>query len=175
MSAGAGDFVVEPAESKQPLTVAIAGATGFVGEALCRALAPEHRIVALTRSRERAERPDDDGVSWRRCDLFSLRELERALETADCAIYLVHSMLPSARLTQASFADLDLLLADNFGRAAQRCGVSQILYLGGLTPAEGRLSPDLASRLEVEQTLGSQPAPKACGASRLSISRLDRE
>ena len=159
MSAGAGDFVVEPAESKQPLTVAIAGATGFVGEALCRALAPEHRIVALTRSRERAERPDDDGVSWRQCDLFSMRDLERALEGADCAIYLVHSMLPSARLTQAGFADLDLLLADNFARAAQRCGVRQILYLGGLTPAEGPLSPHLESRLEVERTLGSRGVP----------------
>ena len=38
------------------------------------------------------------------------------------AVYLVHSMMPSARLTQASFADVDLLCADNFARAAKRAG-----------------------------------------------------
>jgi uncharacterized protein YbjT (DUF2867 family) len=150
---------MESARSKEPLTIAIAGATGFVGEALCRAFTPEHRVVGLTRSRERAERTGRDEVTWRQCDLFSLRDLERALEGADCAIYLVHSMLPSARLTQASFADLDLLLADNFARAAKRCGVSQILYVGGLTPSEGSLSPHLASRLEVERTLASHGVP----------------
>ena len=90
------------------LTVARAGATGFVGEALRRALPPRHRVIGLTRSRALAEDPPhEEGVEWRQCDLFSLRDLDRALEGVDCAIYLVHSMLPSARLTQASFADLD--------------------------------------------------------------------
>lgn len=156
---GASDGGSVDSPAKRRLTIAIAGATGFVGEALCRALVPDHRVIGLTRSRERAESSQRDGVTWRRCDLFSLRELELALEGADYAIYLVHSMLPSARLTQASFADLDLLLADNFARAAQRCGVGQILYVGGLTPPEGPLSPHLASRLEVEQTLGSHGVP----------------
>jgi uncharacterized protein YbjT (DUF2867 family) len=98
-------------------------------------------------------------VEWRSCDLFDLAKLERALEGADVAIYLVHSMLPTARLTQASFADLDLLLADNFARAAERAGVSRILYVGGLVPDDGELSPHLASRLEVERALASR-SPK---------------
>jgi uncharacterized protein YbjT (DUF2867 family) len=105
-------------------------------------------------------------VEWRRCDLFDLDEVERALQGAEVAIYLVHSMLPTARLTQASFADLDLLLADNFARAAERAGVSRILYVGGLVPERGALSPHLASRLEVERTLTSRkPALTAlrCG------------
>lgn len=75
------------------------------------------------------------------------------------AIYLVHSMLPSARMTQASFADLDLILADNFASAAARCGVKQIIYLGGLLPGETELSPHLASRLEVERALASYGTP----------------
>jgi len=72
-------------------------------------------------------------------------------ESARFAIYLVHSMLPSARLTQASFEDLDLICADNFARAAKRAGVEQIVYLGGLLPQTEELSPHLASRLEVDR------------------------
>jgi uncharacterized protein YbjT (DUF2867 family) len=134
-------------------TVAIAGATGFVGRALCRELAQGHRVIALSRRPEEIE-----GVESRACDLFDLAQVEAVLTGADVAIYLVHSMLPSARLTQASFADLDLLLADNFARAAAKAGVERILYVGGLVPEDGPLSPHLASRKEVEETLGSRGA-----------------
>lgn len=83
------------------------------------------------------------GVRWERCDLFSLRETTAALAGAHYAVYLVHSMMPSARLTQGSFADIDLLLADNFARAAERAGVRQIVYLGGLAAAGLPLSEHL--------------------------------
>lgn len=134
--------------------VAIAGASGFIGTALREALLPSHEIVGLTRS-PRA----NDATEWRRCDLYSLLDAERALEGCDYAIYLVHSMMPSARLTQASFKDLDLILADNFGRAAARAGVKQIIYLGGLVPDTAELSEHLASRLEVEHALSAHDVP----------------
>jgi len=140
---------------KRP-TIAIAGASGFIGSALTRALAKDYRVIGLSRRR----RPARDGVEWRACDLYSLLDVENALEGCDVAIYLVHSMLPSARLTQASFSDLDLILADNFARAAASRGVRHIVYLGGLVPGGGReLSPHLASRLEVERTLGAYGTP----------------
>ncbi|MCB9601477.1 MAG: NAD-dependent epimerase/dehydratase family protein [Sandaracinus sp.] len=138
------------------MRVAIAGATGFVGRALCEALVREHRVVGLTRG---ASNDRGDDVEWRTCDLYSLLQLERALEGCDVALYLVHSMLPSARLTQASFEDLDLLLADNFARAAATCGVKHIVYLGGLLPEEHQgLSPHLRSRSEVERALSAHGA-----------------
>ena len=133
--------------------IGIAGATGFVGRALCRDLVADHRVIALSRTPVELA-----GVESRVCDLFVLAEVERALAGADVAIYLVHSMLPSARLTQAGFADLDLLLADDFARAAAKAGVPHILYVGGLVPEDGPLSPHLASRKEVEETLGSRGA-----------------
>jgi len=139
--------------------VAIAGATGFVGQALRRRLVRSHDVIGLTRSPSRASMPDEDGVRWRLCDLFSMSDVERALEDVDFAIYLVHSMVPSARLVQANFVDLDLLLADNFARAASSQGVRQILYLGGIQPREGRLSRHLRSRLEVERTLADRAPP----------------
>ena len=140
-------------------TVAIAGASGFVGAALRRALADRFRVVGLTRSPNRAARREP-GIEWRHCDLFSLIALERALADADYAVYLVHSMLPSSRLMQGTFADLDLILADNFARAAETCGVRQIVYLSGLLPQDtSNLSKHLRSRYEVERTLASRSTP----------------
>ncbi|MES2642144.1 MAG: NAD-dependent epimerase/dehydratase family protein [Myxococcota bacterium] len=138
------------------LTVAVAGASGFIGRALCTRLTTEHTVVALSRSAGTGA----DGVTRRRCDLFSLLDCERALAGVDVAVYLVHSMMPSARLTQASFADMDLILADNFARAAKRMGVRQIVYLGGIVPESSEaLSAHLASRVEVEQALAAHGVP----------------
>ncbi len=137
------------------LTVAVAGASGFIGRALCARLATEHRVLALSRS----SGPDQGNIERRRCDLFSLLDCEQALTGADVAVYLVHSMMPTARLTQASFPDMDLILADNFARAARRMGVGQIVYLGGVVPEVGSLSPHLASRVEVEQALAAHGVP----------------
>ena len=147
--------------------VAIAGATGFVGEALARRLGEDSRVIALGRRfpDTRGEPGTDTGIGVgivrRRCDLFSVGQTRAALEGASVAVYLVHSMSPNARLTQGRFEDLDLLLADNFARAAAQAGVERIVYLGGLIPdADGSpLSSHLASRLEVESALGAHGVP----------------
>ncbi len=137
-------------------TVVIAGATGFVGRALVRELGSDFRVIGLSRG----EAPAGLVGEWRRCDLFSLLQTEQALAGADTAFYLVHSMLPSARLTQGSFENLDLIIADNFARAAARAGIRHIIYLGGLVPCnEPHLSRHLRSRLEVEETLGGRSIP----------------
>jgi uncharacterized protein YbjT (DUF2867 family) len=138
--------------------VAIAGASGFVGGALVRELAPSRPVIAL--ARRAGGRAGSAGVEWRACDLFNLRDAERALAGAEVAVYLVHSMMPSAGLTQGSFDDLDLICADNFARAATANGVHHIVYLGGLLPpTHEALSRHLKSRFEVEQTLASRGVP----------------
>jgi uncharacterized protein YbjT (DUF2867 family) len=137
-------------------TVVIAGASGFIGQALGRALAADHHVIGLSRG-EREK--DAHFAAWRRCDLFSALDTDRALEGAHYAIYLVHSMMPSAQLTQGAFGDLDLICADNFARSAARAGVRQIVYLGGLVPEGQPLSPHLESRIEVERTLGAHGVP----------------
>jgi len=162
--------------SPAPRRVAVAGATGFVGRGLVPVLAEHHAVVALGRGV--AEEPEPagtqlvPGVTWRRCDLFSLYETERALEGVEVAYYLVHSMLPSSRLMQGHFQDLDLLLADNFGRAAASAGVKRIVYLGGLVPeAEEGLSEHLASRLEAERALGGYGVPVTAVRAGLVVGR----
>lgn len=136
--------------------VVIAGASGFVGRALAGPLSQRLRVVGMARS---AGPTDPPWTEWRAKDLLNLRETEEGLAGARYAVYLVHSMMPSARLTQASFSDLDLLCADNFARAAARAGVEQIVYLGGLVPDAEGLSPHLRSRLEVEATLARHGVP----------------
>jgi nucleoside-diphosphate-sugar epimerase len=137
--------------------IVIAGATGFIGTALAGELAGEYRVIGLTR---RPQLSAGCPVSeWRHCDLFSLFECEQALAGADAAFYLVHSMLPSARLTQGNFQDMDLISADNFARAAAQVGIRQIIYLGGLIPEGADFSRHIQSRREVEQTLGAHGVP----------------
>ena len=115
--------------------------------------------MGLTRSPTRAAMKAQDGIEWRHCDLFSMADVQSALRGVDVALYLVHSMLPSARLTQADFVDLDLLLADNFSRAAHANGVRQIIYIGGILPRGVTSSPHLKSRFEVERTLAESGTP----------------
>jgi uncharacterized protein YbjT (DUF2867 family) len=143
---------------KEHPSVAIAGASGFVGRALASKLSATHDVIALARHAE--AQTSGEHVEWRSCDLFNLRNAERALAGADVAVYLVHSMMPSARLTQGRFDDLDLICADNFARAAEANGVRLIVYLGGLLPASrDSLSRHLESRFEVERTLGARSVP----------------
>ncbi len=145
--------------NKNPIIV-IAGASGYIGKEMTLRLLekfPTAQIIALSRT---AQKSDDPHVTWQACDLFSLRSLEQALpKKIDLAVYLVHSMGPTAQLDQGSFADYDLLLADNFSRAIKNTGVQQLIYLGGLIPNTKKLSLHLQSRLEVEETFSEYNLP----------------
>ena len=139
-------------------TIAIAGATGFIGRRLCARLRDAgHRVVGIGRSV--LDGVSRDGVLWRKADLFSLLQCEQALEGVDELVYLVHSMAPTARLTQASFEDMDLILADNMSRAARKMGLERIVYLGGLVPDDSHISRHLSSRQEVEDVLAGHGVP----------------
>lgn len=143
-----------PGDAKPRLV--IAGASGFVGRALAPLLSERFHVIGLSRS----PRPAGQGFAeYRTCDLFSLRQAEQAMDGADYAVYLVHNMMPSASLTQGDFADLDMVCADNFARAAAKAGVEQIVFLGGLFPADDNPSKHLRSRLETEQVLAGHGVP----------------
>ena len=151
-----GDFLPDP--QKPRLRVAIAGASGFVGRALLKKLAARFDLIALTRrpSNSANGELDDDGVEWRRCDLFDPESIAHAIRGTDAVIYLVHSMSPQSRLTQARFDDLDLLLADNMRRAMDTAGTRHVIFLGGLGADQDPsiLSRHLVSRQEVGAVLG---------------------
>jgi uncharacterized protein YbjT (DUF2867 family) len=141
-------------------TIAIAGAGGYIGRWFIDRFRNDYRIVAL--SRKEVEIQTDPEVEWRKVELFSITSTIDALMNVDYAIYLIHSMSASTRLNQGSFQDTDLLLADNFARAAASNQIKQILYLGGILPkeiGEQKMSAHLHSRLEVEEALASKGVP----------------
>tara|TARA_R110002096_G_scaffold1085_1_gene5869 strand:- start:1373 stop:2698 length:1326 start_codon:yes stop_codon:yes gene_type:complete len=148
--------------------VAIAGATGYIGKWFMDRFKDQYHFIGLSR-REVNENPEPK-IEWRQVELYSISSTTEALKGVDYAIYLVHSMNASTRLNQGSFEDTDLLLADNFSRAATSNGVKQIIYLGGILPKgepEEEWSQHLKSRLEVERTLSTGTA--ALTALRASI------
>lgn len=144
--------------SSPKLTVALAGAGGYIGSWFIEQYKDVYHLIGL--SRGKAVSNPYPQVVWRQVELYSITSTAEALHGVDVAIYLVHSMSASTRLNQGSFEDTDLILADNFSRAAEIAGIKQIIYLGGLIPdePEEHLSRHLKSRLEVEQTLGSRTA-----------------
>jgi uncharacterized protein YbjT (DUF2867 family) len=146
--------------------LAIAGATGFIGRWFIQEYSKKYRIIAL--SRGEVKNADGDPIEWRKVNLYSLSSTSEALTGADYALYLVHSMQPSSRLNQSSFEDTDLLLADNFARAAEEQNLKQIVFIGGIIPKDSSdLSTHLRSRYETEQTLSSRST--ALSAIRASI------
>ena len=131
--------------------ILIAGASGFIGHALIENLLKDEtiEIVGLSRGHKTSTHPR---LTWKKCDLFSLKDINEAMLGCETAYYLVHSMLPSASLSQGTFYDFDLIMADNFIRAAVIHKLNHIIYLGGMIPEADDLSWHLRSRLEVEET-----------------------
>ena len=132
------------------MKVVVFGATGTVGEALLPALAGDHEVTAVSRSADEGVRHT---VRWVRGDVEDGESVDRALEGAEVAYYLVHS------LGTTGFEDRERRSADNVTRAAEKAGLGQIVYLGGLGDDSDDLSPHLRSRRETERRLASGSVP----------------
>jgi uncharacterized protein YbjT (DUF2867 family) len=130
--------------------VVVFGATGTVGEALLPALAGDHEVTAVSRAADEGVRHT---VRWVRGDVEDGGSVARALEGAEAAYYLVHS------LGTTGFEDRERRTADNLTRAAEKAGLRQIVYLGGLGDDSDNLSPHLRSRRETERRLASGSVP----------------
>src|SRR3954468_10153263 len=128
----------------------VTGATGYIGGRLMRRVIPDGREVRVL-ARNPASLAGQP-VEVVQGDIIKGDGLAEALEGCETAYYLVHSM-DNAAGPNGAFADLDRRAADNFARAAQEAGIDRVVYLGGLVPQGGAISPHLRSRLEVEQIL----------------------
>lgn len=133
----------------------VTGATGYIGARLVPALMGQQWTVrVLTRDAGRVQPREWSGrVEVVEGDAADTAALTRAMDGADVAYYLLHSMDG-----QGDFAARDRAMATAFARAAEAAGVAGIVYLSGLHP-EGELSPHLASRVEVGRILLDSEVP----------------
>ena len=131
------------------MKVTVFGATGVVGQALLPLLAAEHEVVAVSRG----ARDADGGIRWVEADVCSGEGVADALDGADVAYYLVHSL--GAR----DFERQDREAAENVSREAARAGVRQLVYLGGLGGDDPGASAHLRSRRETGERLAADGVP----------------
>ncbi|GAB3913386.1 NAD(P)-dependent oxidoreductase [Microlunatus endophyticus] len=126
--------------------VLVTGATGYVGGRLIpELLAAGFRVRALTRRPQAlSDRSWSDQIEIVDGDADSHDDLLRALADVDVAYYLIHSMRSGPH-----FESMDRRVALGFADAAKKSGVRRIVYLGGMHPLDGELSPHLESRREV--------------------------
>jgi uncharacterized protein YbjT (DUF2867 family) len=144
------------------MRVLVTGVTGYIGSRLLPRLRRDGNEL---RGYARRADPELD-IPVVVGDAVTGAGLDEALTGVDVAYYLIHSMEPGS---DRAFSVRERAAAENFSAAAQRAGVSRVIYLGGLVPdggVGGRLSAHLASRLAVENTvLATSPCSVAFRAS----------
>jgi len=131
------------------MKIAVLGSTGTVGRALTPLLAQNNDVLALSR------RPPKDatGLRWATADATDGAALQKAFAGIDVAYHLVHS------LGSRGFEERDRLAAETVAREAERAGLRQLVYLGGLGDQSPQLSRHLRSRAETAAVLASGSVP----------------
>ncbi len=132
------------------MRAAVLGATGFIGSALVPALAEHADVVAVSR---RGDADVDGNVEAVAADVSDATSVRAALDGVDVVYYLVHS------LGSSDYAARDRSAAENVAREAERAGVTQIVYLGGLGDDRSDLSEHLRSRAETAAALATGSVP----------------
>uniref|UniRef100_UPI00404A212F NAD(P)H-binding protein n=1 Tax=Candidatus Planktophila sp. TaxID=2175601 RepID=UPI00404A212F len=120
----------------------VTGASGYVGGRLVRALVDESSDVRiLVRDKYKIlGQPWATQVDICEGSAENISDLERALAEVHTAFYLLHSINLGP-----NFDEIERQMAQNFAQAAERAGVSQIIYLGGIAN-DVNISKHLASR-----------------------------
>jgi uncharacterized protein YbjT (DUF2867 family) len=130
--------------------VVVFGASGTIGRVLLAALDREHEVVAVSRRPRAAQ---SERTHWAVADASDPASVRRVLEGTQVVYYLVHS------LDSPDFEERDRQAAEIVAREAERAGVAQIIYLGGLGDDAPGLSPHLRSRIETGRRLASGRIP----------------
>ncbi|HSB08360.1 MAG TPA: DUF2867 domain-containing protein [Blastocatellia bacterium] len=142
-------------DHSQKRRILVAGATGYVGGRLLKALElAGYAVRCLARRPEYLLSIAGAETEVAAGDVLDRSSLVGAFQGIDTAYYLVHSMS-----TSGDFEEEDRRAARNFGDAAREAGVVRIIYLGGLGEAATSLSAHLRSRHETGKILRASGVP----------------
>jgi uncharacterized protein YbjT (DUF2867 family) len=136
-----------PATEPRFVKITVFGATGVGGQALLPMLA-EHELTAVSRTAR-----EEPNIRYVVADAASGDGVAAALEGAKVVYCLVNS------LGGRDFEKQDRSAAETVSREAANAGVRQIVYLGGLGADDPDASPQLQSRRETGERLGSAGVP----------------
>ncbi len=131
------------------LSVAVTGATGFIGRNLLRFLSPHYRVKALVRPISYRHSPSFK-VEWVPGDLSDMKALKRLLEGVGAVIHLAGAIKGR---DYTDFARVNVKGFQNLLLAAEEVGVSKFLYISSLAAREPYLSPYAATKRQAEEFL----------------------
>jgi uncharacterized protein YbjT (DUF2867 family) len=140
------------------MKILVTGATGYIGGRLVpRLLDAGHTVRVMVRNPDRlTEVPWAGRVEVVRGDLSVAQDVADAVAGTEVLYYLAHGMASGP-----DFEKSDESAAHNAADAARSAGLQRIVYLGGLHPEEGELSPHLRSRKLVGEILMASGVPTA--------------
>lgn len=135
--------------------ILVTGASGYVGGRLVRALVEKKMDVRVfVRDKEKIQRqPWHSHVEVAVGNANDFQETVLALQGIHTAYYLLHSINYSTR-----YDLIEAEMARTFASAAQKAGVKQIIYLGGIANDKKR-SKHLESRANTGRQLASYGVP----------------
>jgi nucleoside-diphosphate-sugar epimerase len=137
-------------------TIALTGATGFVGAALARRLTiAGHRIQALIRPASIHKQPTDIAARWVEGDLDDMQSLRRLVNGVDAVIHC------AGAVRGATGEQFNRVNADGAARLVQATvdqhPTPRLLLISSLTAREPHLSHYAASKRQGEKVLTAQP------------------
>jgi nucleoside-diphosphate-sugar epimerase len=117
--------------NKQSLKIAVTGANGFVGTALCQKLLNDgHQVTALTRKPWYLT-----GICNRVVSDYKHPDLVNALNGHDCLFHLAaktHSGTKATHKNLAAYRSINLELSEHLAKAAIAAGISRFIYLSSI-------------------------------------------
>ncbi len=134
-------------------TIALTGATGFLGGHTLRGLLEKgYKVKALTR-RPQADTPN---VEWVDGALGDARSLNQLVDGCDILLHLAGL---TKALSRDIFIDVNVGGSKNLFKAAQQAGVSHVIHVSSLAAREPRLSHYGASKAGTELLLTARKWP----------------
>ena len=135
--------------------ILVTGASGYVGGRLVTALLADGADVRVfVRDANKAQSHSwANQVEVATGNASDFQSTKDALTGVHTAYYLLHSINLGP-----NFDEIESAMARNFAKAAQSCGVSQIVYLGGINNDE-KTSKHLTSRANTGKELATTSVP----------------